>query len=157
VPGRSQLATPGPDRDLASEVGDALSSGSRPPYLHSAGAHEIAERRLGKKTEQLYADAEKLHRQLDRHAFGPLQVRFSDEDVDQARGRSADRVRARPADIVDRPLYRELVKTAIKRTHDELQAKARTATEQKKATRAGSAPADPSPSRSASATRSCAS
>jgi len=45
--------------------------------------------------------------------------------------------------IVDRPLYRELVKTAIKRTHDELQAKAATAAEEKKATRARTAPADP--------------
>ena len=40
-------------------------------YLHSAGAREIAELRLGKKTEQLYENAEKLHRQLDRHAYGP--------------------------------------------------------------------------------------
>jgi ParB/RepB/Spo0J family partition protein len=52
-------------------------------YLHSASAHEISELRLGKKTEQLYADAEKLHRQLDRYAYGPPQVRFSDEDVDR--------------------------------------------------------------------------
>jgi hypothetical protein len=51
-------------------------------HLHSASAHEITELRLGKKTEQLYADAEKLHKQLDRHAYGPPQIRFSD---DQAR------------------------------------------------------------------------
>ena len=31
-------------------------------YLHSAGAREIAELRLGKSTEQLYENAEKLHR-----------------------------------------------------------------------------------------------
>jgi hypothetical protein len=37
-------------------------------YLHSASANEIAELRLGKKTEQLYAQAEKLHKQLDRYA-----------------------------------------------------------------------------------------
>jgi hypothetical protein len=47
-------------------------------YLHSASAHEIAELRLRKKTEQLYREAEKLHRQLDRYAYGPPQVRFSD-------------------------------------------------------------------------------
>src|SRR5215210_976451 len=45
--------------------------------------------------------------------------------------------------IVDRPLYRELVKTAIKRTHDELQAKAEAAAKEKKTARAGKAPADP--------------
>ena len=40
-------------------------------YLHSASSHEITELRLGKKTEQLYTDAEKLHKQLDRYAYGP--------------------------------------------------------------------------------------
>ena len=54
-------------------------------YLHSASSREIAELRLGKKTEQLYEQAEKLHKQLDRYAYGPPQVRFTDEDVDQAR------------------------------------------------------------------------
>ncbi len=39
-------------------------------YLHSASAHEIAELRLGKKTDQLYSEAEKLYRQLDRYAYG---------------------------------------------------------------------------------------
>jgi hypothetical protein len=37
-------------------------------YLDSASSHAIAELRLGKKTEQLYAEAEKLHRQLDRYS-----------------------------------------------------------------------------------------
>jgi ParB-like nuclease domain len=54
-------------------------------YLHNASAHEIAELRLGKKTEHLYAQAEKLHKQLDRYAYGPPQVHFTDTDVDQAR------------------------------------------------------------------------
>src|ERR671923_2976405 len=40
-------------------------------HLHTAGAHEIDDLRLGKKTEQLYAEAEQLHRQLDRYAYGP--------------------------------------------------------------------------------------
>src|SRR5215216_5694132 len=114
-------------------------------YLHSASAHEIAELRLGKKTEQLYADAEKLHRQLDRYAYGPPQVRFSDEDVDQARAAGVliefDGP-GRPI-IVDRPLYRELVKNAIKRTHDDLEAKAAAAAKEKKSARAGKTPANP--------------
>jgi hypothetical protein len=50
--------------------------------------------------------------------------------------------RGRPI-IVDRPLYRELVKTAIKRTHDELEAKATAAAKDKKATRAAKQPTDP--------------
>src|SRR5215217_7039860 len=113
-------------------------------YLHPASGREISELRLGKKTEQLTADAERLHRQLDRYAYGPPQVSFSDDDVDQARaaGVLIEFERGRPI-IVDRPLYRELVKTAIKRTHDELQAKAEAAAKEKKATRAGTAPSDP--------------
>jgi hypothetical protein len=112
-------------------------------YLHTAGAHEITELRLGNKTEELYAQAEKLHRQLDRYAYGPPQVRFTDADVDQARaaGVLIEFERGRPI-IVDRPLYRELVKAAIKRTHDDLEAKAATAAKEKKTTRAKQ-PADP--------------
>jgi hypothetical protein len=72
-------------------------------------------------------------------------VRFSDEDVDQARAAGVliefDGP-GRPI-IVDRPLYRELVKAAIKRTHDELEAKAAAATKEKTTARAGQQPADP--------------
>src|SRR3954447_4550590 len=94
-------------------------------YLHSTGAHEIAELRLGKKTEQLYAEAEKLHKRLDRYAYGPPPVRFSEQDVDQARAPGVLIEFDGPGPIiVDRPLYRELVKAAIKRTHHELEAKA---------------------------------
>jgi hypothetical protein len=114
-------------------------------YLHAASAHEIAELRLGKKTEQLYAGAEKLHKQLDRYAYGPPQVRFTEEDVDQARAAGVliefDGP-GRPI-IVDRPLYRELVKGAIKRTHDELLAKAEAAAKEKQTARAGKTTADP--------------
>jgi ParB/RepB/Spo0J family partition protein len=113
-------------------------------YLHSASSHEIADLRLGNRTEQLYEQAEKLHKQLDRYAYGPSQIRFTDEDVDQARaaGVLIEFERGRPI-IVDRPLYRELVKTAIKRTHDELDAKATDAAKQKKTTRSAKEPADP--------------
>jgi ParB/RepB/Spo0J family partition protein len=113
-------------------------------YLHCASSREIAELRLGKKTEQLYELAETLHRQLDRYAYGPPQVRFSDEDVDQARaaGVLIEFERGRPI-IVDRPLYRELVKTAIKRTHDDLEAKAAAAAQEKKTARAANQPVDP--------------
>jgi ParB/RepB/Spo0J family partition protein len=113
-------------------------------YLHAASAHEIAELRLGKKTEQLYAEAEKLHRQLDRYAYGPPPVRFSEQDVDQARaaGVLIEFEHGRPI-IVDRPLYRELVKTAIKRTHDELDAKATAAAKEQQTTHSAKQPTDP--------------
>jgi hypothetical protein len=50
--------------------------------------------------------------------------------------------RGRPI-IVDRPLYRELVKEAIKRTHAELEVKATAAAEEKSAARRNTRPADP--------------
>ena len=65
-----------------------------------------------------------------RAAAGPLHRRRRRPGP---RRRRADRVRrtARPI-IVDRPLYRELVKAAIKRTHDDLEAKAAAAAKEKK-------------------------
>jgi hypothetical protein len=114
-------------------------------YLHSASPHEIAELRLGKKTEQLYADAEKLRKQLDRYAYGPPPVRFTDTDVDQARAAGVliefDGP-GRPI-IVHRPIYRELVKTAINRTHAELATKASTLAREKQSARAAKTPSDP--------------
>src|SRR4051794_25301946 len=114
-------------------------------YLQSASAHEIAELRLGKKTDQLYEQAEKLHKQLDRYAYGPPQIRFTEEDIDQARA-AAVLIEfdgpGRPI-IVDRPLYRELVKTAIKRTHDDLHAKAEAAAKDKQAARHSPVASDP--------------
>jgi hypothetical protein len=114
-------------------------------YLHSTSSREISELRLGKKTEQLYEQAEKLHKQLEPHAYGPPPIRFTEEDVDQARAAGVliefDGP-GRPI-IVDRPLYRELVKAAIERTHDDLQAKAEVASKDKKTARAAKAPADP--------------
>jgi ParB/RepB/Spo0J family partition protein len=113
-------------------------------YLESASSHAIVELRLGKKAERLYAEAEKLHRQLDRYAYGPPAIRFTDADVDQARaaGVLIEFERGRPI-IVDRSTYRELVKGAIKRTHDQLQTKANAASQEKKAARSSTASADP--------------
>jgi hypothetical protein len=112
-------------------------------YLHGVSAHEIAELRLGKKTEQLYVDAERLHKQLDRYAYGPPPVRFTDTDIDHARaaGVLIEFERGRPI-IVDRALYRELVKVANKRTHDELAANAAVVARDKKTARAGKGPGD---------------
>ncbi len=76
-------------------------------------------------------------------AARPLRLRAAADPLHRrrrrpgARRRRADRVRARHAPIiVDRSLYRELVKAAIKRTHDELQAKAATAAAEEKQARA---------------------
>jgi ParB/RepB/Spo0J family partition protein len=114
-------------------------------HLHSIGPREIAELRLGKRAEAQLAEAERLHKQLDRYAYGPPPIRFDETDVDQARaaGVLIEFEQGRPI-IVDRPLYRELAKAALKRTADELAAKAAAAAEQQKQDRrAGNPPADP--------------
>src|SRR5215204_3068238 len=75
-------------------------------HLQSASGREIGELRLGKKSEQLYAECERLHRQLDRYAYGPPPIRFAEEDVDRARaaGVLIEFDAGRPI-IIDRSLY----------------------------------------------------
>jgi hypothetical protein len=70
-------------------------------HLHSASPHQIAELRLGKRAKAQLAEAERLHKQLDRYANGPPQIRFSETDVDQA-GVLIEFEQGRPI-IVDRP------------------------------------------------------
>jgi ParB/RepB/Spo0J family partition protein len=112
-------------------------------YLASIGAHEIAELRLGKTTDALYKQCEELHRKVDRYAYGPPTVRFTDGHVDQARAAGAliEFERGAPI-IVDRALYRELTKDAIKQTVEQLNTRAAEASGAKRATRV-KAPADP--------------
>jgi hypothetical protein len=84
-----------------------------------------------------------LDRPLDRYAYGPPPVRFTEQDVDQARAAGVLIEFERRPIIVDRPLYRELIKEAIKRTHAELEVKATAAAKEKKERRASKRPADP--------------
>ena len=92
-------------------------------YLATLSHHEISDLRLGKKTDAAYAEAEALHRQIDRHAYGPPAVRFVDSDVDQARaaGVLIEFDHGTPI-ITDRALFRELAKQAIDRTLEDLRA-----------------------------------
>ena len=99
---------------------------------------QIAELKLGKKTTALYAEAKTLHGQLDRYAYGPPPVRIGDTEIDQARAAGVllelDRTRV----ILDRGVYRELVKAAVARTVEELRARAQErASEQRERKSAG--------------------
>jgi ParB/RepB/Spo0J family partition protein len=136
---------------LASQPGwvldAALTHGDRKVFaahLSTVDSREIAELRLGKKTDEIYAEAEKLHKQLDRHAYGAPTVRFADEDVDQARaaGVLIEFEHSRPL-IVDRALYRELVKAAIRRTHTTLEQTVADRAAERSATKATNKPVDP--------------
>ncbi len=115
-----------------------------PPTCTRPSAHEIAELRLGKKTEQLYAQAEKLHRSstatptVRRRSASPTQ------DVDQARaaGVLIEFERGRPI-IVDRPLYRELVKDGDQAHPRRARGQGRRGRQEKKTARAGKAAGRP--------------
>jgi ParB/RepB/Spo0J family partition protein len=85
---------------------------------------EVAELKLGKKTTALYAEAKTLHGQLDRYAYGPPPVRIGEAELDQARAAGVLLELDRTQVILDRGVYRELVKAAVARTVEELRGRA---------------------------------
>ena len=115
-------------RDPGWLVRQALSH--RPGELFAALAggtlyeDQIAELKLGKKTTALYAEAKTLHGQLDRYAYGPPPVRIGEAELDQARAAGVLLELDRTQVILDRGVYRELVKAAVARTVEELRARA---------------------------------
>jgi ParB/RepB/Spo0J family partition protein len=102
-------------------------------YLNRIDAREAQSLRLGKKADGRLVEAEQLHRQLDRYAYGPPEIRFVDADVDQARaaGVLIEFDHGAPI-IVDRSLYRELAKSAIARTVERLRDKAAAAARERR-------------------------
>lgn len=107
-------------------IGHALRQGQSKAfaaYLSTLSQRDIEELRLGKKAQEAYAEGEDLHRKIDRHAYGPPNIRFTDAEVDQARaaGVLIEFDHGTPL-ITDRPLLRELAKQAIERTLQELRA-----------------------------------
>ena len=90
-------------------------------HLSALDSRDIAELRLGKKSDGAYGEAETLHRQLDRYAYGPPMIRLADAEVDQARaaGVLIEFDHGTPI-ITDRALLRELAKQAIGRTVEDL-------------------------------------
>jgi hypothetical protein len=114
-------------------------------HLSRIDGQEVSALRLGKKTEALYERAVELARQLDRYSYG-ADVRFSEVEVDQARaaGVVIEFERGWPL-IVDRSLYRELVKQAIARTVTELEARVAARAAEKQAERHATAELPASP------------
>ena len=128
-------------------IDSALRDGSSKVFaahLTQLDSYEIADLRLGKKTEALLDEAVTLHKQLDRYAYGAPTIRFTENDVDQARaaGVLVEFENARPI-IVDRSLYRELSRQAIKRTVEDLRARVDDVAQERKAAKASGRPVDP--------------
>ncbi|MGH2799765.1 MAG: ParB/RepB/Spo0J family partition protein [Thermoleophilaceae bacterium] len=115
-------------RDPGWLVRQALSH--RPGELFAALAggtlyeDQIAELKLGKKITALYAEAKTLHGQLDRYAYGPPPVRIGEAEIDQARAAGVLLELDRTQVILDRGVYRELVKAAVTRTVEDLRGRA---------------------------------
>jgi hypothetical protein len=93
---------------------------------------QIAELRLGKKTSALYAEAKTLHGQIDRYAYGPPPVRIGEAELDQARAAGVLLELDRAQVILDRGVYRELVKAAVARTVEDLRARAQERAEEQR-------------------------
>jgi hypothetical protein len=133
-----------PARQLSSEAGRVLAEALRhtnskvfTAYLNQIASRELEQLRLGKTITALLAEAETLHKQLDRYAYGPPPIRFCEQDVDEARaaGVLIELERSEPI-IVDRALYRELAKGAVKRTSEQLRARAAAAKTEKSSAKA---------------------
>lgn len=105
-------------------------------HLTHLDAYEIAGLKLGQKTAALLEEAAGLHKQIDRYAYGAPTLRFTEQDVDQARaaGVVIEFDRGVPV-IVDRGVYRELAKQAITRSVEQLRVKAAAVAAEKKAGR----------------------
>ncbi len=113
-------------------------------HLSTVNSQLVPGLRLGKKTDALFEKAKELHKKLDRYAYGAPTIRFAEEDIDQARaaGVVIEFERTAPI-IVDRGVYRELCKAAIKRTVGELEAQVAAREHERRATRQRDRPADP--------------
>jgi hypothetical protein len=114
-------------------------------WLGTVEDYDVRTLKLGKKAETNWERAVELTKQLDRYAYG-ARIQFTDAEIDQARaaGVTIEFERGSPI-IVDRKLYRELVKQAIARGVSELEQKVKQRdTERKQSrSRACETPADP--------------
>jgi ParB/RepB/Spo0J family partition protein len=128
---------------LAREPGWVLDSALRQgrhkafaAHLTAVDAHDADALRLGKKTDVLVEEAAALYKHVDRYGYRPLAFRFSDAQIDQARaaGVVIEFERSAPI-IVDRAVYRELAKDAIKAGVEQLREQAAAAEAERKRAR----------------------
>jgi ParB/RepB/Spo0J family partition protein len=116
-------------------------------HLSQVDAHTLADLKLGKKIEALIGEANELHKKLDRYSYGVNSFTFTQDDVDQARAAHVlvEFENSRPI-IVDRSVYRELCKQAVRRTVEQMRARQQHVAEELKAAKAAGTsqqPADP--------------
>lgn len=120
-----------PDRVFAATLGGTL-------YLQ-----QVDELKLGKQTQKQYVEACELHDKLDRYAYGPPPVRFTEQDVDQARAAGVLLELGSTRLVLDRDVYRELARQAVARTLTDLQTRVEARAQEKAASRAPAAERTP--------------
>jgi hypothetical protein len=76
-------------------------------YLTTTHPHDVDELKLGKQMTAMLTEAEQLHAKLDRYAYGPPPIRFTEADVDQARAAGVLLELGRTPIILDRAVYRD--------------------------------------------------
>jgi ParB/RepB/Spo0J family partition protein len=109
-------------------------------YLNTLTQRDIEPLKLGKRATAQLEQAQSLHKQLDQYAYGLPTIRFTEEHVDQARAAGVlIEIEDAPPIIVDRPLYRELAKSAIANTVVELDERKQRKAQQQTQLRAASA------------------
>ena len=122
-------------------IGQALRNAEKDTfgaYLNTLHHGDLRSLRLGKKTDALVAEAEKLHKQVEQYAYGPPTLRFDAADVDQARAAGVLIELDGSAPIItDLAVYRELAKQAIARTVEQLRERAAAKTKDKRAGEGG--------------------
>lgn len=92
--------------------------------LATVHSQQIEGLRLGKRATGEYAELGELHKKISSYSYGPPEVRFAETDVDQARAAAVLIEGVGSPLIVDKSLYRELVKQAIARQLQETRAMA---------------------------------
>ena len=95
-------------------------------------ASEIEQLRLGKKVTTEYEELCELHKKVSYYSYGTPEVRFADAEVDQARAAGVLIEGVGSPLIVDKSLYRELVKQAIARQLENTRVSATEKAEQRK-------------------------
>ena len=112
-------------------------------YLQSTGAHEIAELRLGKKTEELYAQAEKLASSSTATPTTRRQCGSPTRGRSGPRRRLADRVRARSSDHRRPPRSTATSSRAAQAHSRRARSEGRDGRQEKKTAGADTTPAEP--------------
>lgn len=113
-------------------------------YLHEISGREIEILKLGKRASAQYEEIVALDKKLGGYGYSQPRVPFTETDVDQARAASAliEMPGSQPV-VVDRAVFRELAKQAVKRHVQTLTDRLAERAEQRKSAKDTAGTADP--------------